>query len=244
MTEAVYKVKTERFEGPLDLLLSLVEKRKLHINDVSLSKITDDYMEHVKQFEHFPIGDTANFILVASILLLIKSKSLLPTLNLTTEEELGIDELERRLKMYQKIKDSSIIIKKIFGQHIIFFKSQSRFITPVFTPDTYTNTLNLLVAVKDVLKNFPKKEAIPKAVVQKVISLEDMIGNLTERVKSSLKMSFKEFSKFGKEEKVHVIVSFLAMLELVKQGVIMVSQEEKFDDITIETQDFTTPRYG
>ncbi len=80
--------------------------------------------------------------------------------------------------------------------------------------------------------------------MRKVISLEDMIVNLTERVKTSLKMSFREFSNFGKEEKVTIIVSFLAMLELVKQGVVEVTQETKHGDIDIETQNVGIPHYG
>lgn len=80
-------------------------------------------------------------------------------------------------------------------------------------------------------------------MVRKVISLEETIESLTYRIKSSLKMSFREFAKVGKEEKVNVIVSFLAMLELVKQGVIMVSQEKEFDDIHIESFDVGVPRY-
>jgi segregation and condensation protein A len=97
-----------------------------------------------------------------------------------------------------------------------------------------------------VIRALPKKEFIPRAVVEKVVSLEDMIVRLTERVTRGLRMSFKEFSnmgKMGKEEKVNVIVSFLAMLELVKQGVIHVSQESMGSDIHMETKDVGVPTY-
>ena len=86
MEQPVYTVKTEIFEGPLDLLLTLVEKRKLFINDISLSQVADDYVLHIKQYSEFPVGEVANFVLVASVLVLIKSKSLLPKLDLTQEE--------------------------------------------------------------------------------------------------------------------------------------------------------------
>ena len=95
----------------------------------------------------------------------------------------------------------------------------------------------------DVIKNFPKKEILPKAIVRKVISLEEMITNLTQRITSNLKMSFREFANVSKAEKVNVIVSFLAMLELVKQGVINVAQEQKFDDIKMETVNIGVPKY-
>jgi segregation and condensation protein A len=236
-------IKHETFEGPLDLLLTLIEKRKLFINDISLAKVADDFISYVQQRESFPIAESAQFILIASTLLLIKSKSLLPTLNLTEEEETSIHDLEERLKLYQRIRDLSEHVKSRFGKNIIFEKNQSRVITPVFSPDESMTIPNLLNSIKSVLTNLPKKEHLPKAVVKKIISLEDMIDSLTKRIQSSLRMSFKEFSGHGKEEKVTVIVSFLAMLELVKQGVIDVKQEQHTDDIEIETQNIGVPRY-
>jgi segregation and condensation protein A len=87
-----FKIKTQVFEGPLDLLLTLVEKKKLFINDIALSQVTDDFIAHIQNFDKLPMGDSAHFILIASTLLLIKSKSLLPALTLTEEEEEGIRE--------------------------------------------------------------------------------------------------------------------------------------------------------
>jgi segregation and condensation protein A len=84
-----------------------------------------------------------------------------------------------------------------------------------------------------VLNNLPPVEVVPKAVVQKVVSLEEMITRLSERISRAVKMSFKDFSGAGRENKVTVIVSFLAMLELVKQGIIQVKQENYFQDIEI-----------
>lgn len=107
-----FTIKTQVFEGPLDLLLNLVEKKKLFINDIALSKVTDDFIAYIQSFEAMPIGDAAHFILIASTLLLIKSKSLLPTLNLTEEEEVGIQDLETRLKIYKRIKDASLNVQK------------------------------------------------------------------------------------------------------------------------------------
>ncbi|MDQ3077099.1 MAG: segregation/condensation protein A [bacterium] len=243
MESQIYKVKTEHFEGPLDLLLNLIEKRKLFINDISLSKVADDFIAYINQLQNFPIAESAQFILIASTLLLIKSKSLLPQLNLTLEEEESIHDLEERLKLYQEIRELSIHVKDKFGKNIIFEKNQSK-VEPLFSPDDSMTIPALFASINDVLKNLPKKEFIPKAVVRKVISLEEMIGSLTQRIKSSLKMSFRDFANVGKHEKVHVIVSFLAMLELVKQGVIMVNQEKEFEDIHIETQEIGVPRYN
>ena len=242
MTEG-FKIKTEVFEGPLELLLNLIEKRKLFINDIALAKVTDDFIAYVKNFDNFPIADSANFILIASTLLLIKSKSLLPTLDLTEEEQASIEDLEARLKIYARMKELSVHVKNRFGKNMIFAKENNKIEVKVFSPHAKMTLPNLVAAVFDVIKNFPKKEILPKAIVRKVISLEDMIGRLTQRITSSLRMSFREFSGAHKGEKVNVIIGFLAMLELVKQGVINVMQEQKFDDIKMETVTIGVPKY-
>ena len=243
MPEDKFKIKTEVFEGPLDLLLSLIEKRKLLINDISLAKVADDFIAHLQNREQFPIKDASDFLVIASTLLLIKSKSLLPTLNLTEEEKTDMHDLELKLKIYKKIKDLSLHIKSNFGKQIIFFPNARKF-EPVFSPDTSMTKENIAKAIFEVIKNLPKFEKKPQVKVVKAISLEEMITSLTERVKSHLKMSFKEFSGMGKAEKVNVIVSFLAMLELVKEGIIEASQENKFDDIKMESKHVGVPIYG
>lgn len=241
---AAFTIKTQVFEGPLDLLLSLVEKRKLFVNDIALAKVADDYIEYIKSFERFPIEDSANFILIASTLLLIKSKSLLPSLTLTEEEEEGIHDLETRLKIYQRVKEASRHIQERFGESVIFMPAQSRPRPVVFSPHPSMTLASLAHTVRAVLQNLPKKEIIPKAVIRKVLSLEEVITSLATRVTEGLRMSFREFTSAHKHEKVNVIVSFLAMLELVKQGSIHVTQESSFGDIHMETKDVGVPRYN
>lgn len=238
-----FTVKQTHFEGPLDLLLDLIEKKKLFVNDVSLAKVADDYIAYVKNLSEFPVADSAHFVLIASTLLLIKSKSLLPTLNLTNEEQASIDDLQLRLKIYERMRDVSQKIKPMFGKGFLFARGERK-LDPVFSPDEDMTIANIFAAAGRVLSTLPKREFLPKVVVDKVISLEDMISSLTERISSNLKMSFKEFSKAGKAERVHVIVSFLAMLELVKQGIINVTQDNHFDDIQMETEAaISVPRY-
>lgn len=239
-----YKVTLEKFEGPLDLLLSQIEKRKLPINEVSLSKVTDDFIAYIENAETFPIGESAHFILIASTLLLIKSKSLLPTLELTTEEQGNIDDLEKRLKQYKRIKELSVHIKERFGKTVLFAPMPRKNIKPVFSPDSKTNIPFLRESITRILESIPKIAKLPNVVLKKVMSLEEMIEGLTERITKSLKMSFKEFSGAEKKDKVNVIVSFLAMLELVKRGVIKASQENIFDDISMETEEIGVPTYS
>jgi segregation and condensation protein A len=242
MQETQFKIKTEVFEGPMDLLLSLIEKRKLMINDVSLAKVTDDFISHLQNREAYSIKDTSEFLIIAATLLLIKSKSLLPSLDLSEEEKTDVRDLELKLKIYKKIKELSVFIKNNFGKQIIFFPNTRKF-EPVFSPSPEMNKENISQAIFEVIKNLPKFELKPKIKVTKVISLEEMIVSLTKRVQSSLKMSFKDFSGIGKADKVNVIISFLAMLELVKQGIIEVNQHKKFDDIHMETKSVGVPSY-
>ena len=104
-----------------------------------------------------------------------------------------------------------------------------------FFPTSDISLLSIKNALLEVLQNMPAKiEELPKVVVEKIISLEEMIGNLSERIKTSLRTSFSDFAGVGKAEKINIIVSFLAMLELVKQGMVRVNQDKHFEDIQIE----------
>jgi segregation and condensation protein A len=254
-----FKVKVGEHEGPLELILDLIEKRKLHISDVSLSQIADEFIEYVKSLENETeqsdkgkyFADIADFILVASTLLLIKSKSLLPNLDLTPEEQGSIEDLENRLTLYKKHKELAIGIGKMFG-NFLYFAQEKKNATVIFSPTSDITLSSLKNALSEVIKNIPKKiEELPKVAVAKIISLEEMIGRLTERIKTSLQTSFSDFSRttssgqalMNKEEKINVIVSFLAMLELVKQGAVRVSQEKHFEDIQIEGENTGVPAY-
>lgn len=247
MGELEYKVKTSVYEGPLDLLLDLIEKRKLFVNDVSLTQVTDDFIKYIESHEEFPIGESAEFIVIASTLMLVKSRSLLPMLELTDEEESSIEDLETRLQTYSKVKELSLRLKSIFGKRIIFEKTPSKSTVVVFSPDSKTNKEELLLALNRVVESLPKKENIPKAVVRKMISLEETIEKLAERISKGMKMKFQDFSghKGGQvtyEEKVMIIVGFLAMLELVKRGALRVNQEAN-GEIEMESEAVGVPHY-
>lgn len=237
-----YKVKTPVFEGPLALLLNLIEKRKLLINEISLAQVADDFIAYAKGLDKFPVAESADFILVAAALVLIKSKSLLPTLDLTEAEADNVVELERRLKIYQRTRQLSRQVGALFGRQSIFLPRPPER-PPVFSPDKRFTISFAANQIREILKNLPKAEMLTRAVVEQVISLEEMIENLTQRVSACLKMSFHEFAKVGNEKKVNVIISFLAMLELVKQGAIAVTQDKNFGDIEMATENLDVPRY-
>lgn len=238
----VFSIKTDVFEGPLELLLDLVEKRKLLINDISLAEVTDEYMATVSHMQQLSLPNTASFVQLAATLLLIKSKSLLPVLTLTEEEEQGIDDLEIRLKRYQLYRDIALDVGKQFGATISHERQFAPSAKPLFVTDKYTTLNGLEGAIGDVLVNLPKKETKPKVQVRKVISLEEMMDRLQKRIESQMKLKFSELVDDNKE-KTHVIVGFLAILESVKQGSVLVAQMKRFDDIDIELERTRTPRY-
>lgn len=234
-----YQIKTSSFEGPLGLLLSLVEKRKLFINDVSLSLVTEDYLQYINKLGGLPPSEISNFVLVASTLLLIKSKSLLPNLDLTSEEEGDIKNLEERLRLYEIFTKLGGKVKNTFGKKMIFVPLERKNSVLVFLPDSQISRESMMTFAKNVLDGMPKKVSLPNVEVKTVISIEEMIDKLTERIKDSLKMNFKDFHGHSgkattREEKVVVIVGFLAMLELVRQGMIDAMQENDGGDILLE----------
>lgn len=251
MEALAYKVKTPVFEGPLDLLLELVTQRKLFVNDVSLSEVADDFVRYIEEHEsagrRISISESAEFIVVASTLMLIKSRSLLPTLTLSEEEEESIHELEDRLALYARVKELSAGLKSIFSKKIIFEKLPPQHPVVVFSPDSKTDSANLLAALNAVIQSLPKEASLPKVTIKKVISLEEMIERLAERISKAAKLSFNDFhgvkGKLTYEKKVSIIVGFLAMLELIKRGAIRVSQEKQ-GEIEIESEDIGVLMYN
>jgi len=244
-------VKTSVYEGPLEVLLELIEKRKLLINDISLASVTDEYIARVGAMPHLPVGETAEFISLAATLLLIKSRSLLPNLQLSEEESRDIKELEYRLALYQLIKEASGNLGR--SDLPMLYEGTPRELEPLYIPDPSTTPASLRSAAQMLIDGFPSTLVLPKVEVKKIISLEDMIDKLAARISKAFKMSFKEFTSasrsdlLGKSDllaRQMVIVSFLALLELVKQGIIKAEQDANHGDITLESHAVSTPNYG
>ncbi len=241
-----FKVKTTAFEGPLELLVSLIEDRRLFVNDISLAQVTDDYIKYVRSLGEISadkqISDLSYFILIAATLVLIKSKSLLPDLSLTEDEEEKISDLEKRLKLYKIIKTASIEIKNNFGLQIIFRPLEHSWDEALFSPSETITTQSISNSINDVIVSLPKKEEkLPEIEIKKIINIDQVINSLTDRIENAINISFRSFAKShgakNKEEaRVHVIVSFLAMLELVREGLIDVIQNNNFEDIEIVKQ--------
>lgn len=237
-----FEIKTQVFEGPLELLIDLVEKRKLLINDISLAAVTDEYMATVAKMQELSLPNTVQFVQLAATLLLIKSKSLLPVLELTSEEEERMDDLEIRLKRYALFRDIAATLQEQFGKEISFERHYVPERTPLFVTDTYTTTEVLHQAISDVLHNLPREVKKPTVKVKTVVSIEEMIADLHERIERTLELRFHDLVPKHKE-KVHVIVGFLAVLESVKQGSVLAEQAERFADFSITKPGPHTPQY-
>lgn len=241
-TATAFAIKTEAFEGPMELLIELVEKRKLLINDISLAQVTDEYMQTVSAMQELSLPNTAQFITLAATLLLIKSKSLLPILDLTSEEEASIEDLETRLKQYQIYRDAGLLIQNIFGKQVMYEPEYTPPREPIFAPDQLCTSSEIEAAMYRVIAGLPKFEAKPTAKVRPTISLEEMMDKLKHRIEQQMQTRFSEIRAKETDHK-NVIVGFLAILELFKQGNIIITQSNRFDDIHLELDRPNTPRY-
>ncbi|MEN9920364.1 MAG: segregation and condensation protein segregation and condensation protein [Candidatus Parcubacteria bacterium] len=241
-TKSAFSIKTEHFEGPLELLIELVEKRKLLINNISLASVTDEYITHVSDMQEQSLPNTAQFIALAATLLLIKSKSLLPVLELTDEEETSIHDLEDRLRLYQIYRDISGTIVNEFGSRMMYEPEYTPPREPLFLPDDFCTLPALLEAMERTVTNLPKPTVKQVAKVRATVSLEEMMDSLRTRIEKQIKTSFFKLKQEEAEHK-NVIVGFLAILELFKQGNLIITQISKFEDIEIEVDKAATPRY-
>lgn len=236
-----FNIATETYSGPLEALLNLIEDRKMSISDISLSQVADAYLAYVEKLPELPLGETAQFILVASTLLLIKSRALLPSLELSEDERESVQELERRLARYALVRKTAKLLRKEWGKEPLALAWRTPLRKAVFSPaDASIGTIH--GAAMQLLQLLPKPEQMTQAAVAPVLALEDVIQQLKKRITGAFKSRFSELTRT--RERGEVIVYFLALLELVRSGSASVSQEKLFEDIMIEAEQFTAPQYG
>ena len=238
-----FTVQTDVFEGPFATLLELIEKHKLSINEVSLAKITDEYITFIRRTSSASLNDMSGFIVVAATLMLIKSRTLLPGLSVTEEEKGEIDVLEKRLEVFQVVKDISLIVKGRYGKNILYRRPFVRVKKKIFNPGTTTTQPILLDQIIFALANVPKELKLPETKVKKTINIEEILITLLTRVQKEASFRFSDFARAGteamssaREIKTFMVVTFLAVLEMVKNGTLGASQDSEFGDITIESQ--------
>ena len=247
-----YKVNLEKFSGSLDLLSSLIEEKKMAINEISLSAVTDQFLEYLKKFEesimtsdvkNSPTSDVntadyqrilADFLVIASRLILIKSRSLLPNLVLSREEESDIKELEERLKIYQQIKIWGRELGKWAKNRHPYFSRESYFNLPaIFYPPKNIYPDNLVKIYKEFLKTLPQIEKLEEQSFKRIVTLDQKIQELRTRITTAVEASFADISN-GVKTKIDIILSFLAILMLFRSRVLELSQDKLFGDIKIK----------
>jgi len=234
----MYQVSTQQFTGPLDLLLQLVEKKNLAITELSLAQVTQEYVAFLNEQEEINPEDLADFLVIASTLLLIKSRSLLPSLVLAPEEETEIMDLETRLKIYKLYKEAGGKIKEMFKKEIYVLNRPSwKNIEPKFSPPSNCSLESLSLAFLKILKEIQIEKAQPLAEkkIQKIASLEERIKELIQKITSGKMFRLLDLTK-EKQNKIDLILTFLAALHLAKQKIIKIKQKDNFGEIWISNQ--------
>jgi len=242
MTKFEITLETQGFKGPLEQLLDLIEHRKMQVNDISLAAVSDEYIKYIENKENIPVPETTSFVLIAATLLLLKSKSLLPTLPTTEIEDEDIIELEQRLKLYTRIRSIANELKSKWKKQMFLGVANKKSTIIRFQPTSDITILKLEQTVRRVLDNVPSFDKVPIARVQTEINLEEIITTLKKRILKSAQSSFNEMT--SQTSRVEYIVSFLALLELVRRGTINAHQHSTFSDIQIKSEDIATPIYG
>lgn len=236
-----FSIQTAAYSGPLEALLNLIEERKLSISQVSLAEVTDAYLAYVEKLPQLPLGETAQFILVASTLLLIKSRALLPTLALSEDERQSVEELERRLARYALVRKAAKLLRREWERAPLVLPARAYIREPVFAP-AEASVRAIAAAAARLVSVLPKPEALMKAAVAPVLKLEDVIKDLKNRISSALKARFSELTR--SRDRHETIVYFLATLELVRSGSVSATQHELFSDILLEAEELPAPRFG
>jgi segregation and condensation protein A len=230
------KLHQHQFEGPLDLLLSLIEEQKLDITKIALAQVTEQFLAYIKQLEQIDPTVLADYLSIAARLLVIKSKAILPTLEIEDEdEEIGSD-LTEKLLLYKQFKEVSKYLKQLdsgkqsFTRQLIFSERIS------FLPDPTLTSEILHRSILEVLQGLKELDNLPKAKIKEAISIQEKIDQLQSLITSQIETKLSDLLASAKN-KSEVIVTFLALLELTKQKILTVEQETLFTDITIKKYD-------
>lgn len=232
-----YRFHLEKFEGPLDLLLHLIEEQKMDISTVSLAGVTEQFLQYLTQTRNLPTDELADFLVVAAKLLLIKSRILLP--NAVVEEDDGID-LEKQLKMYKLYYDAAMRIEKMAkagnftyarGTTLRVAFSERKFRAP-----KSVNADDLATAFQSVLKRLEPFVTIPEATIVRTVHLRDKLESIRRRIEQEVRLNFQTLLAESKS-RTEIIVTFLALLELVKQRTIVVVQDSMFSGIEIQRRE-------
>jgi segregation and condensation protein A len=248
-----FQLKTSYFEGPLELLLSLIEDKKLHVSEISLAEVTEDYLNYVNNLSEDSedseikkafFQDRSQFVVVAATLILIKARSLLPTMELSEEESESIDDLTERLRLYEIIKRYGELLAKTIGNTPAMYRGNPPKAEKKveFTPHESLTTKLLTDVLGELFAALPVIEKLQEKSVKTTITLEQVMERVQTALQSGALFSLRDATDQYKnantptekrEAKVFAVLSFLAVLEMVKKAQVMVVQSGTFDDIVV-----------
>lgn len=234
-----YKVSTSVFEGPLDLLLQLIEKSELDITKLAIAQVTDQYLQYLHHLDAYHPEEVSAFLVIASRLIQIKSEALLPrpVLREEGEEDPG-EALAQQLRLYKIFRDAAAF----FGQREA--EGCTCYLRLVPPPKIEANldlggiNINDLVsAASDILSHLDKTPILKDSVSPNHITIRQKINVITEILNHKGRATFKSFL-FDIHSRIEAVITFLAILELIKRQIVFANQENIFGEINIELTSF------
>ena len=234
-----YSIKTENFEGPLDLLCHLIDKNKMDIYDINLSQITDQYIDFIQKMEEMNLDVTSEFLVMSSTLLYLKSKQLLPKVE-EDEEEITEEELIRRIIEYKKYKEITSKLKENFLQYSKrFYKNAEDIKLPMQRiEEEYTSEI-IPEMYKELLRRNTDKinenaSNIEKIAITETYSVGDTVKEMYRALIKFKKFTFNKLFSIKKKNKTEVVTAFSGLLEMSRRDKVVTKQEELFGDIEVE----------
>lgn len=231
-------VRIEQFEGPLDLLLELIESAKLDISSVSLGAVTEQYLTALVSAEGLSTDELADFLVVAARLLLLKSRTLLPGLTEGAEEALA---LEAQLTLYRRFVEASRLLRRRMGRrHTLFPREHPLVPGPAFLPPRTVTTGSLAAVFRHFLAHVPPPVRITPDIVRRTVSLQEKIQHIRVLLTARGQLNFRDLLAAA-SSRTEIIVTFLALLELVKQRHVAIAQNALFDEIELSANPDAAP---
>lgn len=237
-----YKVKLENFEGPLDLLCHLIDKNKMNIYDINLSKITDQYIEYINEIEKMNLEVTSEFLVMASTLLYLKSKNLLPN-QVEDEKELTEEELLQRILEYKRYKEITKTLREKYNNSgYVFFKAPEIIELPKqklereYKKEIISNTYETILNKNSARLNENAKN-IEKIAITETYTVAEKVKTMFKELLHHKKFIFNKLFPSKKCSKPEIVTAFSGLLELSRRSKVVTSQEELFGNITVEKKD-------
>ena len=236
-----YNIKIEDFEGPLDLLCFLVKKNKMNIDDINIYKIIEDYLEYIYIMESLNLEIATEFITMASMLIYLKSKRILPKVGQEQEEdEISEEALKEKIIKYKKYKEASKILEQRYEKYNYRvnkkreeLKLEAKEFEGLYTPYTLTRSYKLQI-LKFQMKENVNKDNIDRLVIKEKVSVKDKIKEMFTLLSKIPKFIFNTMFLNKDKSKDEIISAFLGILEMAKKNEVKIKQENIFSDILVE----------